>query len=153
MRDKTKYIEYMNSESWKIKREEAFWHRWRFCQKCWSTEYLQVHHGTYNRIFKEKLADLFVLCNQCHFRLHEKYGNKDLLRATKSYIKWIELVPRKKKKRLPLAERKRRREERKLEEIPKAMDAIKNGVKFKQSWVSSIKNWRIAVKMIKESIS
>lgn len=147
---KEKYTEYINSEEWKQKREQAFIHRWMICQKCWSTSFLQVHHWTYKNLFKEKLSDLFILCNNCHFDLHQKYWTKDLFRATKAFIKWIELIPRKKKKRLPLEERKKRREERKALEIQKAIEAIKKWIKFSKSWVSSIKNWRKALILIKE---
>ena len=39
--------------------------------------------------------------------LHDKYWTKDLYRATKAFIEWMELIPRKKKKRLPLEQRRK----------------------------------------------
>lgn len=152
MRDKTKYITYINSIEWKEKRKQVLDFRWSNCQACWNTGNLHIHHWTYKRLFKEKIADLFVLCSKCHKDLHDKYWTIDLLRSTKAFIKWVDIIPRKKKKRMPLEERRKLREERKLLEIPKAIEAINKWLKFKQSWVSSIKNWRKALIIIKEQI-
>lgn len=149
MNNTEKYNIYIWSIEWKNKRELAFEFRWRSCQKCSSKTFLQIHYWTYHNLYKEKMSDLFVLCSKCHFDLHEKYWTKDLLRATKFFIKWKEYIPRKKKKKLPLEERKKRREERKLMQIPMALEALKKWLKFKESWVSSIKNWRKAIKIIK----
>lgn len=151
MRDKTKYNAYINSPEWREKRRKVLDFRGCKCQRCLSEENLQIHHWTYRNLYKEKIADLFVLCYSCHVALHTMYWTKDLLRATKAFIKWVELIPRKKRKRLPLEERRKFREDRRRLEVPKAIEAIKNWIKFKQSWVSSIKNWKKALKMLKES--
>lgn len=100
MRDKTKYNAYINSPEWQIKRKEVFDAKWYKCEACGISESLHVHHGTYRRLYKEKIQDLFVLCGYCHISLHEKYGTRDLLRATKAFIAWQELVPRKKKSKV-----------------------------------------------------
>lgn len=92
------YTEYLQSEEWKYKREEVFLSKWKLCQKCWSDQYLHIHHWTYLRLWKEKMKDLFVLCWSCHKKLHEIYGMKDLLRATKCFITGEEYKPRVKKK-------------------------------------------------------
>lgn len=97
MKDKTKYYAYINSPEWHGKRKEVFKAKWYKCEACWISEWLQVHHGTYTRLYKEKIKDLFVLCWYCHVNLHDKYWTRDLLRATKAFIRWEELIPRKKK--------------------------------------------------------
>lgn len=97
MRDKTKYNAYIASPEWQEKRKQVFEQKWYKCEACGITESLHVHHWTYRRLYKEKLSDLFVLCWYCHMSLHDKYGTKDLLRATKAFIEWRELIPRKKK--------------------------------------------------------
>jgi len=97
MRDKTKYNAYISSPEWQEKRKQVFEQKWYKCESCWISESLHVHHWTYRRLYKEKISDLFVLCWYCHMSLHEKYGTIDLLRATKAFIKWEELIPRKKK--------------------------------------------------------
>jgi len=97
MKDKTKYNAYIASPEWQEKRKEVFRSKWYKCEACWISESLHIHHWTYRRLYKEKISDLFVLCWYCHMSLHEKYGTIDLLRATKAFIKWEELIPRKKK--------------------------------------------------------
>ena len=86
---KKKYYEYINSDLWIKKREEVFSERWRKCEKCWIGCNLQIHHGTYIRLWNELLEDLFVLCNSCHFKLHELCWLRDLLRQTKRFINWL----------------------------------------------------------------
>lgn len=112
MRDKTKYNAYIASPEWQEKRKEVFEHKWCACEACGSTKYLHIHHGTYRRLYNEKIEDLFVLCGKCHTELHEKYGTKDLFRATKAFIKWAELIPRKSRWRKSLEQRKKDREAR-----------------------------------------
>lgn len=86
---KKKYHEYINSDLWWQKREEVFNFKWRKCEKCWIEHSLQIHHWTYVRLWNELLEDLFVLCNSCHFELHELCWLKDLLRVTKRFIAWL----------------------------------------------------------------
>lgn len=97
MRDKTKYNAYINSPEWQEKRKEVFDEKWYKCEACGISESLHVHHGTYRRLYKEKISDLFVLCWYCHMSLHDKYGTRDLLRATNAFIQWQDLIPRKTK--------------------------------------------------------
>lgn len=106
MRDKTKYNAYINSPDWQEKRKEVFEAKWYKCEACWISEWLQVHHGTYRRLYKEKIKDLFVLCGYCHMSLHDKYWTRDLLRATKAFIRWEELIPRKNKSKARWKKRK-----------------------------------------------
>lgn len=143
---KEKYYDYISSDDWRLKREQCFLHRWKVCQKCWNESNLQVHHWTYQRLFKENMADLFVLCWNCHIKLHELFWLKDLLRATRCFIKWLEYKPKKKRKRLPLEVRRAKREERKKQQLPLAINAINNWIRFSKSWVTSMKTWRLALK-------
>lgn len=150
MKNKIKYNLYIISDDWKKKREEVFLYRWRVCQKCWSTDNLHIHHSTYVRLYKEHIKDLFVLCWYCHINLHEKCWMKDLLRNTKAFIKWVDFRPRKKRNRIPLEERQKNKKLRKELEMPLALESIKKGIKFSQSWVSSLRNWREALELIKK---
>lgn len=100
MRDKTKYNAYINSPEWQIKRKEVFNAKWYKCEACWISESLHIHHWTYRRLYKEEISDLFVLCWYCHMSLHDKYGTRDLFRATKAFIKWNDLIPRKSKSKV-----------------------------------------------------
>ena len=68
----TEYEAYLRSPAWKAKREEVFLVYGRLCSVCGSTKYLQVHHKTYKRIFKEHIDDLQVLCKTCHALEHDR---------------------------------------------------------------------------------
>jgi hypothetical protein len=64
------YIEYINSNEWKSKRQKLFEKRGRFCEKCASMKRLQLHHLTYKRLGNELETDLMILCNSCHKKEH-----------------------------------------------------------------------------------
>jgi len=66
------YRDYLFSEMWGEKRLwilECFKFK---CQKCGSTEKLQVHHKNYESCGNEKLSDVTVLCFKCHGEEHGK---------------------------------------------------------------------------------
>lgn len=68
---KMPYREYLYTKHWKVTREaklHAVSHR---CQVCNSPKSLNVHHRTYERLGREKLEDLTVLCKECHELFHE----------------------------------------------------------------------------------
>lgn len=67
---KRDYHEYLRSDAWKKKRKKALKRDRGRCTRCGSTRNLQVHHLTYDRIFKERLSDLTTLCAKCHMREH-----------------------------------------------------------------------------------
>ncbi len=67
-----KYFQYMRSEAWRDKRQEAFKHYGRRCEKCSTSSCLVVHHSTYEHLFNEKMEDLMVLCKDCHNQLHRQ---------------------------------------------------------------------------------
>lgn len=74
-RHKQKYYDYLQSDSWKLKRQRVLWRDDFCCQFCsvvLTSEHLHVHHKTYDRIFKERLSDLLTLCEDCHRDEHGK---------------------------------------------------------------------------------
>lgn len=64
------YREYLATHEWKARREFALDAAGHRCQVCNSTDRLNVHHRTYERIFCELPDDLFVLCDRCHRIFH-----------------------------------------------------------------------------------
>lgn len=60
------YNKYILSPGWKKKREKAFRLLGRKCSRCNSTVGLEVHHKTYNHLYKETSADVDILCSKCH---------------------------------------------------------------------------------------
>ncbi len=69
---RVEYHAYIASKAWQRKREEAFRHHGRFCCECESQDMLHVHHKTYGRLGRERMADLEVLCVDCHALRHER---------------------------------------------------------------------------------
>lgn len=64
------YLAYLNSSSWKTRRNQALrLAEWR-CQRCYSKRDLQVHHTTYERLGAEWDQDLEVVCITCHEAHH-----------------------------------------------------------------------------------
>ena len=76
-----KYDEYLQSERWQKKRQEApkFWGY--KCALCYSSEKLHVHHRTYYRLGNELPTDVIVLCSSCHDRHHEVLKVDEKLRG------------------------------------------------------------------------
>lgn len=66
------YREYLLTEHWQETRERALWRADRQCRLCSSTEDLNVHHRTYERLGCEHNNDLTVLCRDCHAKFHDK---------------------------------------------------------------------------------
>lgn len=60
------YQEYLLSPKWKQKRSKKLKQAGYKCQKCGSVGKLECHHKTYERLYKERLADLEILCEACH---------------------------------------------------------------------------------------
>lgn len=79
------YKEYLNSIEWKNKREQVLKRDKYKCKRCANNVNLHVHHGTYARIFKENLDDLFTLCIGCHELYHKE--NTVSIKSTTSFIK------------------------------------------------------------------
>lgn len=70
------YHEYLRSVHWRKTRKKAVKRAGGRCSICNSDEPLNVHHLTYERLGREWMGDLQVLCFGCHQNIHE--GEKPL---------------------------------------------------------------------------
>lgn len=70
------YKEYIKSTVWYQKRLARLKKDNYTCQKCGDTEFLEVHHLTYDNLGDEPIEDLICLCRACHQAIHDKYGKK-----------------------------------------------------------------------------
>ena len=66
------YEEYLQSDEWKKKRDLVLKRDNFLCQCCLEKPATEVHHHTYDQIFKEYLFDLTSVCRECHARVHSK---------------------------------------------------------------------------------
>ena len=64
------YQEYLNSSHWKEVSAQCREEYDNRCAICGSTEKLNVHHWTYERLGEEYPEDLVCLCQACHERVH-----------------------------------------------------------------------------------
>ena len=77
-RRRAEYDAYMQSLVWAgIRRRRLERSHYR-CEKCGATKRLEVHHLTYERFGGgETMADLQVLCERCHDKIHNRaHGRK-----------------------------------------------------------------------------
>lgn len=88
------YSKYLQTPHWQRLRERLKRSsRWE-CYSCGSTERLQVHHKTYDRLGHERLSDLVVLCEICHSKIHtgelsienEKVGKMERVHVSKNMV-------------------------------------------------------------------
>lgn len=70
------YAVYIQSAAWKRFRERAIRSRGGHCEKCPATHPLEVHHLTYERLGRERLSDVQVLCEFHHSLVDEKHMRK-----------------------------------------------------------------------------
>ena len=70
---KQEKYKYLNSAKWQNIRRFII-ERDKNCVYCGDKTNLHVHHIHYLRLGRENLSDLVVLCNKCHFKLHEEKG-------------------------------------------------------------------------------
>lgn len=82
----TSYKEYLKSSSWKYMKNLAIKAAEGRCQLCNSDKKLEVHHRTYERIGEERIADLIVLCHNCHGRFHDKILSPDSFAKLKTKL-------------------------------------------------------------------
>ncbi len=69
--NKTKYHEYLQTPEWKSIASRKRTQAGNKCQLCNDgTAKLNVHHRTYDNVYREKLDDLIVLCENCHTKFH-----------------------------------------------------------------------------------
>lgn len=66
---RTRYQRYLHSPHWLRVRKLALKRDGR-CVRCASTDRLEVHHKTYERLGREELADVETLCRACHKAEH-----------------------------------------------------------------------------------
>lgn len=64
------FNKYLKSDEWQHKRQLIMgYYNWT-CQEC-GAEAKDLHHITYDNIFKEKFEDLQPLCRNCHTKKHK----------------------------------------------------------------------------------
>jgi len=66
------YSDYLKSDHWQALRSVKLKEADSRCQVCNAGGLLDVHHRTYERLGKESLEDLTVLCRECHDLFHER---------------------------------------------------------------------------------
>ena len=66
---KVDYQAYLESDTWKHKRNQIMKMAGYKCRKCGAPA-VDVHHETYRRLGNEPLTDLTAVCRNCHNRLH-----------------------------------------------------------------------------------
>jgi 5-methylcytosine-specific restriction endonuclease McrA len=74
-RRKEHYEDYINSPAWTKKRTEKMIEAKYKCEECGASRmdiYLQVHHLSYDRLGREEMRDLLVLCENCHKKKHHQ---------------------------------------------------------------------------------
>lgn len=64
------YREFLQSPEWAETRRAALELAGHRCQVCNAADRLQVHHRNYSNVPLETLADLTVLCDDCHGIFH-----------------------------------------------------------------------------------
>jgi 5-methylcytosine-specific restriction endonuclease McrA len=69
------YRDYLTSEEWAQRRAFMLKRADYRCQDCNSPESLQLHHLTYERIGRERITDLLVLCSDCHTAYHDRLNS------------------------------------------------------------------------------
>ena len=60
----------MKSDKWDSIKKRLFKSRGKYCQVCKTESNLHIHHKNYDNWQKEKLSDLLILCQKCHYDLH-----------------------------------------------------------------------------------
>lgn len=61
---------YLLSAEWERRKQRALERADHKCQACSCASSLQVHHNTYERVGHEFDTDLFVMCDDCHGKIH-----------------------------------------------------------------------------------
>ncbi len=65
------YREYLKTDHWQDVRIRALGRAGFKCQLCGAENIpLNVHHNNYTEMWHEKMADVIVLCRQCHAYHH-----------------------------------------------------------------------------------
>lgn len=69
---KQSYASYLRSDHWRQMRAKALSYYGDSCCLCDAKQRLEVHHRSYARLGRERMADLTVLCRSCHAKFHGK---------------------------------------------------------------------------------
>jgi hypothetical protein len=64
------YEAYLKSDHWQRVRRLKFARNGARCEECGGRSRLEVHHLSYDRLGRERLEDLKVLCRACHASAH-----------------------------------------------------------------------------------
>lgn len=67
-------LAYLQSPQWQLLKTKRLIIAQYKCEYCGSTNQLQCHHITYERLTRERIEDLAILCggsNGCHQRIHD----------------------------------------------------------------------------------
>ena len=60
------YTKYLNTRRWEWRRKLVLLRDGGICRRCGHKPAYNVHHLTYERVGREKLGDLLLLCDECH---------------------------------------------------------------------------------------
>ena len=103
------YERYIKSSKWRNIRQRVMARDGQRCKMCNSTENLQVHHLTYEHLYKEEnyLYDLVTLCKKCH----EKETNK----GKQAHLIYKEIKRNKKKGKVQVCQTKKEKDKEKIE--------------------------------------
>lgn len=80
------YKDYLLSDKWKKVRLRKLKEAGYRCEECSSKKFLQVHHKTYKRIYKEHSKDLILLCSVCHRLKHNLLTDKEIEMEVRTLI-------------------------------------------------------------------
>jgi len=65
-----RYLKYLHSDAWQGLRAIVFMRCSNICEVCKLQPAEEVHHKTYENLFREPLDDLLGVCSYCHEKLH-----------------------------------------------------------------------------------
>jgi hypothetical protein len=85
------YAAYLLTEEWRKKRKAAIHRAGGRCQECLVAGLLHVHHLTYERVGREWLDDLIVLCPWHHHCRHN--GTPSCKRCGGPVLRGLDHVP------------------------------------------------------------
>jgi hypothetical protein len=74
----SQYQAYLQSGRWKAFKLSVIAKRGPYCERCKSSHQVQVHHKTYEHIYRERPEDVEILCHSCHESEHGIYPVKRL---------------------------------------------------------------------------
>lgn len=71
-----RYKIYLSSKCWRGFRKTIMERAEGLCEKCFLVPPVHAHHLTYERIGRERSADLMALCKECHYSFHKRWRRK-----------------------------------------------------------------------------